>query len=49
MTRPNDSAIAARLREALINQPDLLYDIMQSTLQRLLEERVTSHLTAGPH
>ena len=48
MTQVKDSALAARLREALIDQPDFLRDIVQGTLQRLLEEEITLHLNADP-
>jgi len=41
--------MAARLREALVDQPDFLRDIVQSTLQRLLEEEIALHLNADPH
>ena len=49
MTQLKDRALSARLREALVDQPDFLRDIVQSTLQRLLEEEITLHLNADPH
>ncbi len=49
MAQPKDSALTTRLREALIDQPDFLRDIVQSTLQRLLDEEITLHLNADPH
>ncbi len=49
MAQPKDIALAARLREALVEQPDFLREVVQSTLQRLLEEEITLHLNAGPH
>ena len=49
MAQLKDSPIAARVREALIDQPDFLRDILQATLQRLLEEEITLHLNADPH
>ncbi len=49
MAQVKDSALAARLREALIDQPDFLRGIVQGTLQRLLEEEMTLHLNADPH
>jgi len=45
MALPKDIALSARLREALVDQPDFLREIVQSTLQRLLEEEITLHLT----
>jgi transposase-like protein len=41
--------MAARVREALIDQPDFFRDIIQVALQRLLEEEITLHLNADPH
>jgi len=49
MTQVKDSALTMRLREALIDQPDFLREIVQGTLQRLLEEEITLHLNADPH
>lgn len=49
MAQPKDIALAARLREALMEQPDFLREVVQSALQRLLEEEITLHLSAGPH
>src|SRR5690554_3359433 len=49
MTQLKDSALTTRLREALVDQPDFLREIVQSTLQRLLEEEITLHLNADPH
>ncbi len=49
MTQLKDSALTTRLREALVDQPDFLRDVVQSTLQRLLEEEITLHLNADPH
>lgn len=49
MAQPKDIALSARLREALVDQPDFLREIVQSTLQRLLEEEITLHLNADPH
>lgn len=49
MAQLKDSPIAARVREALVDQPDFLRDILQATLQRLLEEEITLHLNADPH
>ncbi len=46
MTQLKDSALSARLREALVDQPDFLRDTVQSTLQRLLEEEIALHLNA---
>src|SRR5690606_4996364 len=43
------SPMAARVREALIDQPDFFRDIIQVALQRLLEEEITLHLNADPH
>ena len=48
MTQLKDSVLTTRLREALVDQPDFLRDIVQSTLQRLLEEEITLHLNADP-
>ena len=49
MTQLKDSVLTTRLREALVDQPDFLRDIVQSTLQRLLEEEIRLHLNADPH
>ena len=49
MAQLKDSPMAARVREALINQPDFFRDIIQVALQRLLEEEITLHLNADPH
>ena len=49
MAQLKDSPIAARVREALVDQPGFLRDILQATLQRLLEEEITLHLNADPH
>ena len=49
MAQSKDIALSARLREALVDQPDFLREIVQSTLQRLLEEEITLHLNADPH
>jgi len=49
MAQLKDRALSARLREALVDQPDFLREIVQSTLQRLLEEEITLHLNADPH
>jgi len=49
MAQLKDSALTTRLREALVDQPDFLREIVQSTLQRLLEEEITLHLNADPH
>lgn len=49
MAQVKDSALMARLREALVDQPDFLREIVQGTLQRLLEEEITLHLNADPH
>ena len=49
MAQLKDSPIAARVREALVDQPGFLRDILQATLQRLLEEEITLHLNAVPH
>jgi len=49
MAQLKDSPIAARVRAALVDQPDFLRDILQATLQRLLEEEITLHLNADPH
>ncbi len=46
MAQVKDSALTARLREALIDQPDFLREIVQGTLQRLLEEEMTLHPNA---
>lgn len=48
MAQPKDSALTTRLREALVDQPDFLREIVQGTLQRLLEEEITLHLNADP-
>ena len=49
MAQLKDSPMAARVREALIDQPDFFRDIIQVALQRLLEEEITLHLNADPH
>jgi len=49
MTQLKDRALSARVREALIDQPDFFRDIIQVALQRLLEEEITLHLNADPH
>lgn len=49
MAQLKDSALTTRLREALVDQPGFLREIVQSTLQRLLEEEITLHLNAVPH
>lgn len=46
MTRLKDSVLTTRLREVLIDQSDFLRDIVQGTLQRLLEEEITLHLNS---
>jgi len=48
MAQLKDSALTTRLREALVDQPGFLREIVQSTLQRLLEEEITLHLNADP-
>ena len=49
MAQAKDSALSARLREAVVDQPGFLRDIVQGTLQRLLKEEITLHLNADPH
>ena len=49
MAQLENKPVTACLREALVDQPDFLRDILQATLQRLLEEEITTHLQAGPH
>ncbi len=49
MAQPKDIALSTRLREALVDQPDFLREIVQATLQRLLEEEIALHLNADPH
>ena len=49
MTQDENTRTVERLREALVDQPDFLRDILEATLQRLLEEEITSHLRADPH
>ena len=49
MAQLKDRPMAARVREALIDQPDFFRDIIQVALQRLLEEEITLHLNADPH
>lgn len=48
MTQKQNNTFPSPVREALMNQPDFLQEIVQSTLQRLLEEEIAVHLNADP-
>lgn len=49
MARFKDYEVATLAREALADQPDFFRDIMQATLQRLLEEEISKHVNADLH
>ena len=49
MAHLEDTRLPAPVREALIDDPDFLRDIVQGALQRLLEAEITEHLQAAPH
>lgn len=49
MARDEDNPTAVRLREALIDDPNFLREIVQNVLQQLMEAEITEHLQAGPH
>jgi len=49
MAQDEDTRRMAVAREALINDPDFLRSIVESTVQRLLEYGITEHLQAGPY
>ena len=49
MAQDEDTGRLAAAREALINDPDFLRSIVETTVQRLLEYEITEHLQAGPY
>src|SRR6056297_1115980 len=49
MARDEDNPTAVRLREALVDDPNFLREIVQNILQDLMEAEITEHLQAGPH
>jgi transposase-like protein len=49
MAKHQDTQLQGSTREALINDPDFLRDVVQGVLQRLLEEEMAQHLQAAPH
>jgi len=48
MAHIEDTRLPAPVREALIDDPDFLRDIVQAVLQRLLEAEITEHVQAAP-
>ena len=48
MTQKQNNTFPSPVREVLMNQPDFLQQIVESTLQRLLEEEIAVHLNADP-
>ena len=49
MAQDEDTRRLAVAREALINDPEFLRSIVETTVQRLLEYEITEHLQAGPY
>ena len=48
MAHIEDTRLPAHVREALVDDPDFLRDIVQAVLQRLLEAEITEHVQAAP-
>lgn len=48
MAHIEDTRRPAPVREALVDDPDFLRDIVQAVLQRLLEAEITEHVQAAP-
>ena len=49
MAQDEDTRRLAVARDALINDPEFLRAIVETTVQRVLEWEMTEHLQAGPH
>lgn len=49
MAHAEGTCLPTLAREALIDDPDFLRDIVQGVLQRLLEAEMSEHVRAGPH
>ena len=49
MAQLEDTRLAGRLREALVDDEDFLLGIVRTALQQFLEAEMTEHLNAAPH
>ena len=49
MARVDGTALVARAHEALLDDPEFLREIVQTTLNRMLEAEMSEHLQAGPY
>ena len=49
MAQFEDMRLQAGAREALVDDPSFLREIVEATLNRLLDTEITEHLQAGPY
>ena len=49
MAQFEDMRLPARAREALVDDPSFLREMVEATLNRLLDTEITEHVQAGPY
>lgn len=49
MAQHQDTQLPDAAREALLNDPDFLRQVVQGALQNVLEVEIAQHLAAGPY